>query len=95
MQKTHATLLHSQSNDFERRLIRILAQQLAILTAEHQRDWDVHLPLNIMAYLSAVQDSAACMPAQLMLGREMWTPAEPVFGVPLMMTVAVPGRDYA
>lgn len=56
-----------------------LAQQLAILTAEHQHDWDTHLPLVLMAYQSAVH-STMCIPALQMLGIELWTPAALAFG---------------
>lgn len=59
-----------------------LAQQLAVLTAEHQRDRDVHLPLPLilMACQSAVEDSTACTPALLVMGREPLgvTPETPV-----------------
>lgn len=34
---------------------RTMQQQLAILTATHQCDWDRHIPLVLMAYRSAVQ----------------------------------------
>src|SRR4029434_2706209 len=53
-----------------------------VLTSEHQRDWDEHLPLVLMACRSAVQESTTCSPALLMLGRELRTPAELAFGRP-------------
>ncbi|KAG7472997.1 Retrovirus-related Pol poly from transposon, partial [Solea senegalensis] len=95
MHKTRTTPLHPQSDGLVERFNRTLGQQLAILTAEHQRDWDVHLPLILLAYRSAVQDSTACTPALLMLGRELRTPAELAFGVPPEAPDAVPGPDYA
>ncbi|KAI3356661.1 hypothetical protein L3Q82_003301 [Scortum barcoo] len=73
--------LHPQSDGLVERFNRTLAKQLAILTTEHQRDWDMHLPLVLMAYRSAVQDSTSCTPALLMLGRELRTPAEMAFGI--------------
>ncbi|XP_030595635.1 uncharacterized protein K02A2.6-like, partial [Archocentrus centrarchus] len=75
IQKTRTTPLHPQSDGLVERFNRTLAQQLAIITSEHQRDWDTHLPLILMAYRSAVQDSTQCTPALLMLGRELRTPA--------------------
>ena len=48
--------------------------------AKHQHDWDDHVPLVLMAYMPAVQDSTSCSPALLMLGREIRTPAEMMMG---------------
>ena len=55
---------------------RTLVKQLAILTAEHQRDWDTQLPFVLMAYRSAVQESTSCTSALLILGWELRTPVE-------------------
>ncbi|CAI5690254.1 unnamed protein product [Oreochromis niloticus] len=95
IKKTRTTPLHPQSDGLVERFNRTLAQQLAILTSEHQQDWDYHLPLILMAYRSAVQDSTQCTPALLMLGRELRTPAELAFGKPPDAPEAPPGRDYA
>ncbi|KAL1262921.1 hypothetical protein QQF64_005660 [Cirrhinus molitorella] len=57
-----------------------LATQLAILTSQHQRDWDQHLPLVLWAYRTAVQESSQCTPATLMFGRELRTLVDLVFG---------------
>lgn len=51
-----------------------------MLTSNHQLDWDMHLPLVLMACRTAIQESSACTPALLMLGRELRTPAELAFG---------------
>lgn len=95
MQKTWTTPLRPQSDGLVERFNRTLAKQLAILTGEHQRDWDMHLPLVLMAYRSAVQDSTSCTPALLMLGRELRTPVEMVFGKPPDTPVAPAGPEYA
>ncbi|KAI3374420.1 hypothetical protein L3Q82_006249 [Scortum barcoo] len=95
MQKTRTTPLHPQSDGLVERFNRTLAKQLAILTTEHQRDWDMHLPLVLMAYRSAVQDSTSCTPALLMLGRELRTPAEMAFGRPPDTPRVPPGPEYA
>ncbi|KAJ8333817.1 hypothetical protein SKAU_G00411360 [Synaphobranchus kaupii] len=50
-----------------------MEQQLSIVSAKHQRDWDNHLPLVLMAYRSTVHDSTSCNPVLLMLGREIRT----------------------
>ena len=72
--------IHPQSGGLVERFNRTLAQQLAIVPAKHQHDWDDHVPLVLMAYMPAVQDSTSCSPALLMLGREIRTPAEMMMG---------------
>ena len=95
VKKTRTTPLHPQSDSLVERFNKTLAQQLAIVTAQHQKDWDTHLPLVLMACRSAVQDSTGCSPALLMLGRELRTPAEMAFGHPPGERGVAPGLDYA
>ncbi|KAJ7992703.1 hypothetical protein DPEC_G00281430 [Dallia pectoralis] len=95
VEKTRTTPLHPQSDGLVERFHRTLGQQLAIVTEKHQKDWDTHLPLVLMACRSAVQDSTACSPALLMLGRELRTPAEMVFGRPPEEAPLPAGLDYA
>uniref|UniRef100_A0A3Q1EU28 Gypsy retrotransposon integrase-like protein 1 n=1 Tax=Acanthochromis polyacanthus TaxID=80966 RepID=A0A3Q1EU28_9TELE len=92
--KTRTTPLHPQSDGLVERFNCTLAQQLAIVTAKHQRDWDTHIPLVLMAYRSAAQDSTSCSPALLMLGREIRTPAEMMVGKPPDTPSAPPGPEY-
>jgi len=91
MHKTRTTALHPQSNGLAERFNRTLTQQLAIFTAEHQRDWDMHLPLVLMVYRSAVHDSTSCTPALLMLGQEIQTSAEVTFGKSPDTLAVLPG----
>ncbi|XP_061115069.1 uncharacterized protein LOC133139508 [Conger conger] len=93
--KTRTTPLHPQSDGLVERFNRTLGQQLAIVTAKHQRDWDAHVPLVLMAYRSATQDSTSCSPALLMLGREIRTPAEMMLGRPPDLPADSPGLEYA
>uniref|UniRef100_A0A8C6P750 Integrase catalytic domain-containing protein n=1 Tax=Nothobranchius furzeri TaxID=105023 RepID=A0A8C6P750_NOTFU len=78
--KTRTTPLHSQSDGLVERFNRTLATQLAILTSTHLRDWDLHLPMVLWAYRTAVQESSQSTPAALMFGRELRTPVDVVFG---------------
>lgn len=82
MEKTCTTPLHPQSHGLVERFNRTLARQLAIFTADHQRDWDTHLPFILMAHRSAVQDSRLCTPALHMMGREHRTPQSCCSGSP-------------
>ena len=93
--KTRTTPLHPQSDGLVERFNRTLAQQLAIVTAKHQRDWDNHVALVLMACRSATQDSTSCSPALLMLGREIRTPAVMMVGRPPDDPGVPPGPDYA
>lgn len=95
MHKTRTTPLHPQCDGLVERFNRTLGEQLAIVVAKHQRDWDLHLPLVLMAYRSAVQASTSCTPALLMLGREIRTPAELAFGRAPDAPLAPPGLEYA
>ena len=93
--KTRTTPLHPQSDGLVERFHRNLGDQLAIVTSRHQRDWDKHLPLVLMACRSAVQESTECTPALLLLGRELRTPAELVFGRPPDAPAVPAGPEYA
>ena len=93
--KTRTTPLHPQSDGLVERFHRNMGDQLAIVTSRHQRDWDRHLPLVLMACRSAVQESTECTPALLMLGRELRTPAELVFGRPPDAPAVPAGPEYA
>lgn len=93
--KTRTTPLHPQSDGLVERFNRTLIEQLAIITSKHQRDWDKHLPLVLMACRSAVQESTNCTPALLMLGREISTPATMAFGLPPDTPAFPPGPEYA
>ncbi|CAI5671513.1 unnamed protein product [Oreochromis niloticus] len=95
VRKTRTTPLHPQSDGLVERFNRTLATQLAILTSQHQRDWDQHLPLVLWAYRTAVQESSQCTPAALMFGRELRTPVDLVFGAPPEPEIAGgPEMDY-
>lgn len=45
--------------------------QLATFVQDHQRDCDQYLPLLLMYYRSAVQETTKCTPAILMFGQEL------------------------
>uniref|UniRef100_W5MBG4 Integrase catalytic domain-containing protein n=1 Tax=Lepisosteus oculatus TaxID=7918 RepID=W5MBG4_LEPOC len=93
--KTRTTPLHPQSDGLVERFNRTLSTQLATLVSRHQRDWDRHLPLALWPNRTAVQESTGCIPASLMLGREMRTPVDLVFA-PLPVDGSAPpaGPDY-
>ena len=71
IKKTRTTALHPQSDGMVERYNRTLATQLALFVDSHQKDWDQHVPLLLMAYRSAVHETTKCTPAKLMLGRDL------------------------
>uniref|UniRef100_A0A8K9XW62 Gypsy retrotransposon integrase-like protein 1 n=1 Tax=Oncorhynchus mykiss TaxID=8022 RepID=A0A8K9XW62_ONCMY len=54
MHKTRTTPLHPQSDGLVERFNKMLGQQLAVVSSKHQRHWDKHLPMVLMACRSAV-----------------------------------------
>ena len=47
-----------------------------------QIDWDVHLPMAMLAYRSSIHESTGYSPSMMMLGREAELPADLLFGPP-------------
>ena len=95
IQKTRTTPLHPQSDRLVERFMRTLSTQLALTTAPDQGNWDLQLPLVLMACRSAVQESTGCTLALLMLGRELRTPLELVYGWPPDAPDAMAGPECA
>jgi hypothetical protein len=50
--------------------------------SENERDWDLHIPMVMMAYRTSVQESTGCTPFYLMFGREGRLPADVMFRLP-------------
>ena len=73
---TRTTPLHLQSDGMVERFNRMLESQLSKFVEDHQRDWDSHLPLLLMAYRIAVHESTGYTPASLMLGRDLRLPID-------------------
>jgi transposase InsO family protein len=82
IKKTRTTPLHPQSDGMVERYNRTLKGQIAMFVEDHQRDWDVRLPLLLMAYRTAVHSSTKHTPACLMMGRELRVPVDLTFGSP-------------
>ena len=83
IEKTRTTPLHPQSDGMVERYNRTLESMLAKFTAEHQRDWDEHLSLLMMAYRTSVHETTGHTPSMMMLGREAEVPLDLIMGTPL------------
>ena len=76
---------------WKKTLAEQLTEQLTI-TGNRQADWDLHIPMVLWAYRSAVQESTGCTPAALMFGHELRTPVDLAFGPPPVE--GAPGLSY-
>ncbi len=80
--KTRTTPLHPESDGMVERFNRTIESQISKFVDANQRDWEVHVPLLLMAYRSSVHDTTGCTPAQLMLGRDLRLPIDLHLGRP-------------
>lgn len=58
------------------RFNQVIARGLAILSEEHQRDWDVHLPSLLFAYRTAKHSTRGMSPFALNFGRKPLFPVD-------------------
>lgn len=86
--KTRTTALHPQSDGMVERMNRTINRHLSKVVSNHQRDWDRHLHLFLMAYRSSIHETTGQSPANILFGRELRLPCDLVFG-------SKPGEDLA
>jgi hypothetical protein len=72
--------LHPQSDGMVERFNRTLCNSLAMYVEDHQRDWDSHLLLVMMAYRSSIHDATQYSQSYLLFGRELRLPVEVICG---------------
>ena len=80
MDKTRTTPYHPQSDGLVERLNHTLKCMLKKYVRKHPRDWDVHLPLLMLAFRSSIHESTGETPSLLMLGREVELPIDLLYG---------------
>ena len=80
--KTRTSPLRPQSDGMVERFNRTLEAMLSMFVADHQRDWDEHLPIVMMAYRATKHESTGCSPNKMMLGREVEIPVDLLYRVP-------------
>lgn len=95
LRKTRTTPLRPQSDGMVERLNRTMVQDLAKYCGEAQDDWDVRLPMFLMAYRSAEHEATSFTPARLMLGREIRLPVDLVMGRPPGEEMPTTTTEYA
>ncbi len=80
--KSRTTPGHPQSNGMVERFNRTLRAMLTKHVSGDQRDWDVKLPLVMLAYRSSEHESTGMSPSMMMFGREVELPVDLLFGKP-------------
>jgi transposase InsO family protein/predicted aspartyl protease len=80
IRKTRTTPLHPQSDGMVERMNRTLNRYLSKVVSDHQRDWDQHLHLFLMAYRSSAHETTGQSPANIAFGRELRLPCDLKFG---------------
>ena len=71
IKKTRTSPYHPQSDGMVERFNRTLEAMLSKYVSDNQRDWDVHLPLVMMAYRSSVHEATTFTLYFMMFGREI------------------------
>eukprot|EP00105_Crassostrea_gigas_P034766 XP_019918914.1 PREDICTED: uncharacterized protein LOC109617395 [Crassostrea gigas] len=79
IQKTRNTALHPQSDGMIEYFNKTVGNKLATLVEKDQKNWDEVLPLAMMAYRSADQETTSYFPNMMMLGREARLPVDLVY----------------
>ena len=65
------------------RFNRTLTAMLCAFVNEHHNDWDEQLQYVMMAYRSSMHETTGMTPNALMLGREVSTPLDLMFELPV------------
>lgn len=74
IEKTRTKPYHPNSDGMVERMNRTIQDMLVKYVAKCQRDWDVHLPMVMMAYRSSVHSSSQYTPHYLLFGHEVRLP---------------------
>ena len=82
IRKTRTTAYHPQSDGASERLIRTLLGVLRRHVDAHANDWDLHLPLALMAIRSSVHSSTGVLLYLAMFGRDITLPLDVMYGTP-------------
>lgn len=82
IRKTRTSPGRPESDGLVERGCRSVQGMLAAYVAQNQIDWDVYIPLVMMAYRSSVHDTTKCTPCSMMLGREIRLPIDLALGIP-------------
>ena len=82
VRKSRTTPYHPAGDGLVERMNRTLITTLRLYARGHPESWDLHVPLCLLAYRTAVQKSTGETPASLMFGRELRLSADNIYGLP-------------
>ena len=60
--KTRTMPYRPQSDGLVERVYRTLLNLLSLTASENEQEWDLHLPMVMLAYRTSVQESTGCTP---------------------------------
>ncbi|KAF8789985.1 Retrovirus-related Pol polyprotein like [Argiope bruennichi] len=80
--KTRTTALHPESDGMVDRFNRTILNHLSLFVSRNQIEWDMHLPLFLLAYRSAVHEATGWIPSEMLFGRTLRLPCDILFGRP-------------
>lgn len=83
IKKTRTTPYHPQSDGMVERFNMTLVTMLSANVNVHHSDWDEHLPYVMMASRTSLHETTGFTPNQLMLGREVSTPLDIMYEMPI------------
>ena len=82
IKKTRTTPYHPQSDGLVERFNRTLKNMLAHFVDENMDDWDVKMPLVMLAYRSSTHESTGYTPYKMLFGRDIRLPVDVIYGRP-------------
>ena len=92
--KIRTSSYHPQTDGLVERFNRTLTSMLSHFVNDHQRDWDDHVPMVMMAYRSTSQETTNISPNRMMMGCEIRLPVDLLVGNPPEESYSMFETDY-